>query len=86
MQPCSNKNVGKNFSGEQSNGGLNIVPCNYVLIKRDGRSGAWMPGAHWGVESLHTNEGLSTAPQSSEGGHTTILKGGISIILVFLSS
>lgn len=68
MQPCSNKNVGKDFSGEQSNGRLNIVPCNDVLIKRDGRSGAWIPGAHWGVESLHTNEGLSTAPQSSEEG------------------
>jgi len=83
MQPHSNKDAGRDFNGERSDGGLNIAPCDYVLIKRDEDLEHGHLGRTRGVESLHTNEGLSTAPQSSEGGHTTPLRGCISIILVF---
>ena len=83
-QPHGNKDAGKDFNGEWSSGGLNIALCDYVLFKRDEDLEHGYLGHTRDVESLHTNEGLSTAPQSSEGGgHTTVLRGRISIILVF---
>lgn len=84
MQPHNNKDAGKDFNGERSNGGLNIAPCDYVLIKRDEDLEHGYLGHTRGVDSPHTNEGLSTDPLLSEReGHTTLLRGCISILLVF---
>lgn len=31
-QPWENKDVGRDFNGEWSNDGLNIAPCDYILM------------------------------------------------------
>lgn len=55
-----------------------------MLIKRDEDLEHGYLGHTRGVDSLHTNEGLSTDPLLSEREtHTTLLRGCISILLVF---